>query len=374
MIDKFLLAPYWLTLKMRHGLYNKGIRKTWSCPVPTISIGNITVGGTGKTPHTEMLLKTLLDDDSWRGRSISVLSRGYKRESRGFQQVTLSGTAAMFGDEPLQIKKKFPFVTVAVDKNRVEGCGFLTDPATLGTSKKARRCMDKEIDPSDLIILDDAFQYRSLKPTISIVLVDYNRPVFKDHLMPLGRLRDLPERLKAADIVIVTKCPAYMEEEEQEQWRKDLGIEENQDLFFTTVNYCPMEPVYPEGESRYLYAKRLVLFTGIANDRPMMQYLSGNYKVVRHLTYPDHHKYTNKDIRNIQDAAKEYPTSVVVTTEKDSHRVKDCQKASEELKQRLFRLPIQVGFLNEEEQARFKEVILRRLTAQCPESGQTPRE
>ena len=208
MIDKILLFPYWLTLKARHMMFDCGIRKVNRTEVPSICVGNIAVGGTGKTPHTEMILRMLLSDDEWAYRNIAVLSRGYKRKTKGFQQVTLDGTAKEYGDEPLQIKKKFPYVTVAVDKSRKEGCGFLCHPETLQTSKKARRCLNKDVAKADLIILDDAFQHRSVKASVSIVLIDYNRPLFKDHLMPLGRLRDLPERIKAADIVIVTKCPS----------------------------------------------------------------------------------------------------------------------------------------------------------------------
>ena len=131
MIDKILLFPYWITLKIRHFMFNHGLRKVRRADVPTICVGNVTVGGTGKTPHTEMLLRTLLQDPSWGQKNIAVLSRGYKRKSKGFQQVTVDGTAAEYGDEPLQIKTKFPEVTVAVDKSRIQGCDFLCHPEKL---------------------------------------------------------------------------------------------------------------------------------------------------------------------------------------------------------------------------------------------------
>ena len=224
MIDKILLFPYWLTLKCRHFLYNTGLFKSHSTEVPSICVGNVTVGGTGKTPHTEMLVRTLLEEDEWMGRNIAVLSRGYKRQSKGFQQVTADGSAEFYGDEPMQIKRKFPQITVCVDKSRKNGCRFLCNPELLHTSKKAKRCKDKNILKADLIILDDAFQHRSIKATANIVLIDYNRPLFKDHLMPLGRLRDLPERISAADIVIVTKCPGDLNAWEKSQWAEALGI------------------------------------------------------------------------------------------------------------------------------------------------------
>jgi len=362
MIDRFLLLPYYLSLKARHAMYNAGWKKSTSAEVPTICIGNVTVGGTGKTPHTEMVLRTLMSDPQWRGTNLAVLSRGYKRKSKGFQQVTVDGTAAFYGDEPLQIKKKFPFVTVAVDKDRIEGCRFLTHPELLATEKKARKCRDKNLDPASIIVLDDAFQYRKLKPTVSIVLVDYNRPVFKDNLMPIGRLRDLEERIHTADIIIVSKCPHYLEEEEKEAWKNNLKISESQHLFFTTIDYCTLEPVYPEGENRYLYSKRLVLFSGIANDTPLFKYLSDTYKVVRHIKFPDHHKFTNGDIHQIAVAAESFPTSIVATTEKDSQRVKDCAKTPATIKERLFRAPIQVSFLGEDEKERFRTTLRSYLT------------
>lgn len=374
MLDAFLLAPYWATLKIRHRLFDKGIRKSVQAEVPTISIGNVTVGGTGKTPHTEMILKMLLEDFGWMGQDIAVLSRGYKRKSKGFQQVTVDGTAEFYGDEPLQIKKKFPGVTVAVEKNRLHGVDMLCHPEKIGKDRKSRKCVNMELEQAKIIILDDAMQYRSLRPDVSIVLVDYNRPVFKDHLMPLGHLRDLPERIKTADIVIVTKCPPYLEEWEMQEWREKLDIAEGQELFFTKTEYCPMEPVFPEGEPRYLYAKRLVLFTGIANDKPLQNQLSDNYKVVRHLQYADHHTYTAADIREIDHAASAYPTAIVATTEKDSQRVKDYKKTPENLKQRMFRVPIEVAFVGDDERSRFISVLAALLKESRSEPEQMPRE
>ena len=367
MIDKILLFPYWLSLKLRHFFYDSGLRKVSSADVPTICIGNITVGGTGKTPHTEMLIRTLLQDEEWGSRSIAVLSRGYKRKTKGFQQVTSDGTALAYGDEPLQIKMKFPGITVAVDKSRTEGCDFLAHPDKLQTTKKGKKCIDKDLPAADLIILDDAFQHRALKPTLSIVLVDYNRPIFKDHLLPMGRLRDLPERIAAADIVIVSKCPNDVNAWEKCTWAENLGIRnfdaascsgtrrngKKQHIFFSTITYDAAEAVFPEGNPRYIYTNRLVLFSGIANDAPLLSYLSSDYKIVRHFKFPDHHKFSRADINTITSAAKEFPTSVIMTTEKDCQRIRDCHKIKEELKQRLFYSPIKTAFLTENEKEKF---------------------
>lgn len=379
MLDQVLLAPYYITLKIRHALYDSGIRKIHSAEIPSISVGNVTVGGTGKTPHTEMLVRLLSDAPAWKGRSIAVLSRGYKRKSRGFQQVILEkpegarrGLTAFFGDEPVQIKKKFPGITVAVDKDRVEGCDFLRHPEKLTTSKKGRRCIDKDFKPADVVILDDAFQYRSLKPSVSIVLVNYNRPVTKDHLIPVGRLRDLPERLTKADIIIVTKCPYYMENEEKLEWAADLGISSysidsckgktkdgrDQALFFTTVRYDTLAPIFHEGDQRYAYSKQAIMFSGIADDTPLMQYLSDSYRIVRHLSFGDHHEFTSGDMSSLKKLAEEYPTAIIVTTEKDSQRVASFPYVPDILKERLFFAPIKAEFTTEKEKDRFMEVIL----------------
>lgn len=371
MIDKILLFPYWLSLKIRHFLYDSGLKKVSSADAPTICIGNVTVGGTGKTPHTEMLIRTLLNDEDWGKKNLAVLSRGYKRKTKGFQQVTADGSALAYGDEPLQIKKKFPGITVAVDKSRIEGCDFLVHPEKLQTSKKARKCIDKNLQAADLIILDDAYQHRALKPTVSIVLVDYSRPVYNDHLLPFGRLRDLPERIGAADIIIVSKCPNELNAWEKCSWAENLGIRNfdasscsgirkngrRQHIFFSTICYDGAEAVFPEGDPRYIYTKRLILFSGIANDAPLLSYLSSDYKIVRHFRFPDHHKFSRSDINTIASAAREFPTSVIMTTEKDCQRVRDCHKIKEELKQRMFYSPIKTAFLTENEKETFIKVL-----------------
>ena len=375
MIDNILLFPYWLTLKLRHAFYNIGLFKSHKADVPTICVGNITVGGTGKTPHTEMILRMLLESEEWKGKNIAVLSRGYKRKSKGFQQVVAEGTARDFGDEPLQIKRKFPDVTVAVDKSRKEGCMFLSNPELLKTSKKARKCMHKDMPKADIIVLDDAFQHRALKPDLSIVLVDYNRPVFKDHLIPMGKLRDLPERIGTADVVIVSKCPTYIDDAQRQKWAHNLGIRQydhqtcegigkkgkKQCVLFTSIAYDTAQPVFPEGDPRYTYAKRLILFSGIANDTPFRNYLCGKYKIVRHFNFPDHHRFTRSDMHAIKDAADNYSTSVIMTTEKDSQRVRDCRFVSDNMKQRMFHAPIKVDFLTEGDRNIFNSVLISSL-------------
>lgn len=363
---------HFLILKIRDSLYRHGLKKVTKAEVPTICVGNITVGGTGKTPHTEMILRELLASDKWGLSNISVLSRGYKRTSRGFQQVTRDGTAAFCGDEPIQIKRKFPAVTVAVDKDRVEGCRFLVHPEELQTSKKARKCKQKEMPASDLIILDDAFQYRKLQADLDIVLVDYNRPVSKDCLMPLGHLRDLKSRLRDAGVIIVTKCPTYMDDQERIDFARTLGFKyynpakcvgttsrgQNQTVLFTCIRYGKSEPVFDTSDPRYVYSKKMVLFSGIADDRPLMQSLSDKYKIVKHLKFADHHRFTSSDFSRVRAAVKANPTTAVATTEKDAQRVLDFHGVPDVLRERMFMVPIEVVFLTDEEHEIFRNILL----------------
>ena len=316
---------YGLVLRIRHLLYDKGWKKSFPAAVPTICVGNITVGGTGKTPHVELLLRLLLAA----GKQPAVLSRGYKRKLKGFQLLPADSSAALYGDEPVQIAHKFPEVPVAVDKDRVHGCEQLASKASC-------------------IVLDDAFQYRRLQATLNVVLVDFHRPVFKDRLLPWGRLRDLPGRLKAAQVVIVTKCPAELSDQERAQWRKNLKLSSEQSLFFTTLRYGTPLPVFPDADKHYLYAKQCTVFTGIANDTPLRNYLSDTYKIGQHLQFPD---------RRIAGAVKASATSCVFTTEKDAQRLRDCKNVPQNIRERLFFVPIEAAFLQEEEQAAFTALL-----------------
>lgn len=335
---------YRLVLALRNFAYDKGWKKTYKAQVPTVCVGNITVGGTGKTPHTEMILRKLLESSKWGNKQLAILSRGYKRKSRGFQVAGADASARQMGDEPMQMARKFPMVTVAVDKNRIHGC--------------------EQLSGVDLIVLDDAFQYRKLRSTLSIVLVDYNRPIFEDRLMPWGNLRDLPSQIRRAQVVIVSKSPAELDEVERDEWRKRLKLTDDQQLFFTTVKYCQAEPVFPEADSHYVYSQRLVLISGIANNAPLRGYLSDTYKMVQKLEFPDHHRFSAGDIRDISAAVKANPTACVMTTEKDAQRLRDCKKVPEEVRKRLFFMPIQAAFITPEEDAAFTDILLNALKAE----------
>lgn len=372
MIDKILLFPYYLALKIRNAAYDKEfLCKRHTTEVPSVCIGNITVGGTGKTPHTEMLLRLLQGSDEWFDKNLSVLSRGYKRKSKGFQQVTCQRNASFFGDEPVQIKKKFPGVTVVLDSDRVEACDYLCHPEKVRTKRKTRKCLDKNFPAADIILLDDAFQYRKLKATLNIVLVDFNRPVSKDKLIPFGSLRDTASRMKDADIIIITKCPPYLNDWDRTVWAKSCGVRDyasstysgvsaegkKQYVFFTGINYCPPAPIYEECDPRYIYAQRVVLFTGIAKSAPLQTYLWDNYKIVQSFRFSDHHKFSSGDISRIASAASKWSTAAIFTTEKDAQRIVSSKKMPLPLRKRLFQIPIEVDFFSDEEREAFKEVF-----------------
>ena len=233
--------------------------------------------------------------------------------------------------------------------------------------------MDKDLPAADIIVLDDAFQYRKLRASVNIVLVDYYRPVHKDRLLPLGQLRDLPKRLGDADILIVTKCPPYLDDWEKMKWAGYLGLSnyqaasckgvreggKQQTLLFSYIGYRDMLPVFEEeADNRFVYSKRLVLFSGIAKDIQLRNYLSDSYKIVKRFNFPDHHKYTPADIRTLSHAVRENPTAVVATTEKDAQRVVDTKKVPDALKERLFQVPIEVNFLSDNEKAVFEATLL----------------
>lgn len=328
---------YGLALKIRHFFYDKGWKKSFSPQVPTLCVGNVTAGGTGKTPHVEMILRMLVAH--W--KQPAVLSRGYKRKSKGFQIVPHDGSALQYGDEPVQMARKFPDITVAVDKDRVHGC--------------------EQLRGAGVIVLDDAFQYRRLQPTLSIVLVDYHRPIFKDRLLPWGRLRDLPSRLKKADTVMVTKCPAYLDEEERASWRKHLKLSADQPLFFTTLRYISPVGVFPDADPHYMYSKQCIPITGIARNKPFLDYLSDSYRIVRGLQLPDHHAFTRADIRKMASAVKKQPTACLMTTEKDAQRLRDCKNMPEAIRKRLFYIPIEATFLTPEEEEAFSNGMLAAL-------------
>jgi tetraacyldisaccharide 4'-kinase len=332
---------YGVVVGLRNFLFDVGMLKSRAFDVPVISVGNITVGGTGKTPHVEYLIRLLQEKVS-----LAVLSRGYKRKSRGFVMADENSTVSDIGDEPYQMKQKFPRVTVAVDKKRVHGIEQL---------------LGRDAD-LDVILLDDAFQHRYVKPGINILLVDYHRLVIYDKLLPAGRLREPLSGKNRADIVLVTKCPKELKPMEFRVITKAMDLYPYQNLYFTTFDYEPLRPIYNNKGTRELReltaGEHVLLITGIASPRQLKEDLSAYNCQLSTLCFPDHHNFRHKDIERInrEFAALPAPKSII-TTEKDAGRILAAQGLSEEVKENIYALPVTVRFMLEQED-KFNENII----------------
>ncbi|MBQ7419914.1 MAG: tetraacyldisaccharide 4'-kinase [Prevotella sp.] len=342
-INKWLLPFSWLYglgVKLRNMAFELGILKTRSFDVPVISVGNITVGGTGKTPHVEYLVKQLKDLFH-----VAVLSRGYKRKSKGFILANERSTMPEIGDEPYQMKQKFPEVTVAVDKSRCHGIEELTDK-------------DKKLD---VILLDDAFQHRYVKPGVNILLVDYHRLVIYDALLPAGRLREPLSGKDRADIVIITKCPKDLKPMEYRVITKAMNLYPYQTLYFTTLEYDKLQPIFG-GEPRPLESlhadEHVLLLTGIASPEQMIHDLKPYTKQLTPLTFADHHHFKPKDIQLINDTFSQLSEPrCIITTEKDATRLQNAENLSDEVRQHIYTLPVNIRFMLEQEEM-FNQYII----------------
>lgn len=286
---------YAAVVRLRNYLYDVGIFRGMTFDTPTVCVGNLSVGGTGKTPMIEYLAAKLQAT-----RKIAVLSRGYGRKSKGFVLAGSNSTVMELGDEPFQIHAKFPELTVAVDADRRNGISIL----------------EAEVAP-DLILLDDAYQHRRVKPSFSILLTAFDQLYCDDWYLPTGNLRDSRYASKRADIIVVTKCPSDLDLVGQKSIREKLRPLPNQKLLFSTLTYDQelkgaINPLSLEG----LRTKKLTLVTGIARPRPLLDFLKGQGLTYEHLAFRDHHFFTEKEIHLLN--TKE----MVLTTEKDFVRLK----------------------------------------------------
>ncbi|MBR1755289.1 MAG: tetraacyldisaccharide 4'-kinase [Bacteroidaceae bacterium] len=336
---------YGLGVGFRNMLFEAGILRSRSYKVPVISVGNITVGGTGKTPHVEYLIRLLKNQ-----MNVAVLSRGYKRKSHGFVLAGKDTTMREIGDEPFQMKQKFPDITVAVDKKRTRGIDKLTSGDYV-----------KDID---VILLDDAFQHRYVKPGINILLVDYHRLVIYDDLLPAGRLREPIKSKDRADIVIVTKCPTDLKPMEFRVITKAMGLYPYQQLFFSTHEYDALVPLGPQGDLRHaedlssLTGKHVLLLTGIASPEQMLLDLQAYTDQIQPLAFGDHHNFRRKDVERINAAFAALPSPrIIITTEKDACRLSVAEGLSDEVRQSLYVLPIHVKLLQDQEETFNQKII-----------------
>ncbi len=338
---------YGMGVGFRNMLFETGFLKSHSYSIPVISVGNITVGGTGKTPHVEYLVRLLKDK-----MKVAVLSRGYKRKSHGFVLADEQTPMEAIGDEPYQIKQKFPEVTVAVDKKRTRGIHHLTD--------------DQDTPNIDVILLDDAFQHRYVKPGINILLVDYHRLIIYDQLLPAGRLREPVKSKNRADIVIITKCPKDLKPMEFRVITKAMSLYPYQQLYFSTYEYDTPRLVFPDCQEptevpsgiESLQGRNILLLTGIASPEQMRLDLEPYAESIQPLVFSDHHNFKRNDIECINQAFDELPKpGLIVTTEKDATRLKQAEGLSDEVKQHLIVLPIRVSLLLDQEEAFNQNII-----------------
>ena len=343
-INEWLLPLSWLYglgVKFRNMLFEIGILHSESFDVPVISVGNITVGGTGKTPHVEYLIELLKDK-----AKVAVLSRGYKRRTRGFVIADDNATAKTIGDEPLQMKRKYgDDITVAVDRKRCHGIRQLTS----------------DEDGIDVILLDDAFQHRYVKPGVNILLVDYHRLIIYDKLLPAGRLREPLSGKNRAAIVIVTKCPHDLKPMEFRVITKAMNLYPFQRLFFTCLEYRNITPVFGSGEQSLDSIGKdchILLLTGIASPQQMIEDLSPRCPHITPLTFGDHHTFTSSDVARINNefAALPHP-KMIITTEKDATRLIAVEGLSEEVRGAMFALPVKIRFMLGQEES-FNEKII----------------
>lgn len=319
---------------IRNRLYDNGLRPSAKFEIPVISIGNLSVGGTGKTPMVEYLVRLLKND-----YRLATLSRGYGRKTKGIRIANNQDDASAIGDEPFQFYTKFKDgIIVAVGEERAFAIPHILD----------------QHPDTNLILLDDAFQHRRVTPDFQILLTDFNNLFTRDLLLPAGRLRESRTGASRADIIVVTKCPPKITADRMIEIENSIRKYSKRPVFFTSISYGNILPVKGTCISK---PEKIILVTGIANADPLKGYLHTHYNLVRHFSFPDHHVYSEKDLKNICSAARQ-EKAVVVTTEKDVAKMQVDVFTSFSVS--LHYLPIEVEFLKSGKE--FDEIILNVLT------------
>ena len=328
-LRKILFPFSWLyggITALRNLFYDKGWLVSKSYSTPIICVGNLSTGGTGKSPMIELLIKFLKDD-----YQVAVLSRGYKRKTSGFKEVLNNSTAEEVGDEPLQFKQNFPEATVAVCADRQEGIENLRVKA-------------------DVILLDDAFQHRKVKASTNVLLTTFNNLYINDHILPTGNLRESKKGAKRADIIIVTKCPEGVAYAKLQEIQFILDLKPYQKIYFSKIGYD--DNVFGVSETlslNYLKNKPFTLVTGIANPKPLVDYLRKKEFDFEHLKYPDHHYFSTSEINQLKEK------DIILTTEKDYMRLQSRLE-----KFAIYYLPIKTIILKKQEEF-FKEYIIKEI-------------
>ncbi|MBQ8493307.1 MAG: tetraacyldisaccharide 4'-kinase [Alistipes sp.] len=315
---------YTMVIAIRHRLYDWGVLKSRTFDIPVICVGNITVGGTGKTPMVEHLISTLHTD-----YRIAVLSRGYGRRTKGYREVQATDSYLDVGDEPLQIKLKSPESVVVVSEDRVAGIERIR----------------KEHPEVTLIIMDDGFQHRKVKAKVNIILIDSTRPIDDDHMLPLGRLRDLRSRLAAAHLFVVTKCSDEMTPLDKRLWRNKLRTVAYQKVYFSRIESRRVCPLFNfEEREEVNYGQQAILLSGIGNPRPFVREAEVRFNVVDKMLFGDHHNFTAEDMRRLYEKLKRNPRAIIIMTEKDAVRLRRS-RLPEPLMRAMYFMPIHIDFV-----------------------------
>ena len=338
---RILLLPisllYHIVLTIRHKLYDWHIFRITRFEKPVICVGNLNLGGTGKTPHTEYLINILKND-----YRVATLSRGYGRNTKGFKMAESTSTYEDLGDEPLQYFKKFPGIMVAVDEDRVDGTRkLLYSP-----------------NNAEVVLLDDALQHRSIRAGLNILLTEYQHLYCNDFLFPAGTLRDVKSAAKRAHIIVVSKSPKNLDEGEKHQIIRKLKPNEEQRVFFSYLEYAPLQPLNEKAKAVTTDNTDSVLaFCGIAHPELFVEDLKNHYKTVDSLSFADHHAYTEDDIKTILKRFENLGSEkkIIVTTEKDAARLTNSPYLCQFECAPLYVLPVAVRFHEEE---KFNETIL----------------
>ena len=329
---------YGMVVHIRHKLFDLKILRSEEFDIPVVCIGNLTVGGTGKTPVAELLIERF--SEHYR---VGVLSRGYRRKTKGFVLSTPTSSARTIGDEPRQMKLKYPSVPVAVCEKRAEGI----------------RLLRKAHPEIELIILDDAFQHRYVEPWVNILLMDYNNPVYRDRLLPWGRLRDTRNQIHRANFVLVTKCPDDLNPLDMRIVINSLGLFPYQSLYFTRMRQGEITPLFADrAVGKVREGDPVIAMSGIANPVPLLENLRKRFDVVAELTFDDHHTYRLSDMRRLEALFAAYPDAVVLTTEKDAVKLTNRKKVPEAVQQRLYYVPIHVSFVADSESEFLRQLEL----------------
>ena len=306
----------------RNLMYALGIKRQVAPPVTTIGVGNLCAGGAGKTPHVEYLLRLLSPQ-----YETALLSRGYRRKTRGFVLDDGCHSPSRLGDEPAMIAYKYPKITVAVCEKRVEG---------------VRRLLDGETPPQ-VILLDDVFQHRAIKPTVNILLTEYRKPYFSDHIMPYGDLREFRSACRRASIVVVTKAPEEINPIDRHNFIANLKLRPHQKVFFSHIHYCHPLPLMGSNPLPLDTIDEVLLVTGIAHPEPLVQYVSSHCKVAP-LRFGDHHRFSVSDIKRIRKAYEQLKgeRKLILTTEKDAARLRELSSSEVMVGLPIYYLPIEM--------------------------------